>query len=56
MKSLLGKDSKRAYAEFKDVFRFFDNLMAIEPPADTGDPRKMPIFIWCPQDLFFFGE
>jgi hypothetical protein len=47
MKSLLGKDSKRAYAEFQDLFKFFDNLM----PENEYGCRIMPLVIWSPQDL-----
>jgi hypothetical protein len=32
LKSLLGKDSKKAYQEFKDVFEFFDMLMKEDYP------------------------
>jgi hypothetical protein len=28
MKSLLGKDNKAAYEHFRDVFKFFDDVMA----------------------------
>ncbi len=51
MKSLLGKDSKRAYAEFSDVFKFFDDVMKNGLPANENGPRIMPIIIWSPQDL-----
>jgi hypothetical protein len=38
LKSLLGKDSKKASAEFKDVFKFFDNLMAHGLPENENGP------------------
>ncbi len=51
MQSLLGKDSKAAYGEFKDVFKFFDKLMAEGLPANGNGPRILPIIVWSPQDL-----
>jgi hypothetical protein len=38
LKSLLGKDSKKAYYEFHDVFEFFDKLMKDFLPAHVGLP------------------
>lgn len=51
LKSLVGKDSKQAYREFADVFKFFDNLMANGLPLNNNGPRIMPLIIWSPQDL-----
>jgi hypothetical protein len=51
LKSLLGKDSKKAYQEFKDVFDFFDMVMKEGLPNNNNGPQLMPILIWSPQDL-----
>jgi hypothetical protein len=51
MKTLLGKDSKTAYQEFSDVFKFFEVVMAEGLPASEHGPRIMPIIVWSPQDL-----
>jgi hypothetical protein len=50
MNLLLGKDSKSAYAEFRDVFKFFDDIMANGLPVNENGPRIMPIIVWSPQD------
>jgi hypothetical protein len=44
-KSLLGKDSKKAYHEFGNVFEFFENLMKDGLPAHDGLPHVMPVII-----------
>jgi hypothetical protein len=51
LKSLLGKDSKKAYQEFKDVFDFFDKIMKEGIDNNENGPRVMPLTIWSPQDL-----
>jgi hypothetical protein len=51
LKSLVGKDSKQAYKEFSDVFKFFDTLMEHGLPENVNGPRIMPLIIWSPQDL-----
>ena len=51
MKTLLGKDSKAAYREFADVFKFFEKLMLEGLPENEHGPRIMPLLIWSPQDM-----
>jgi len=51
LKTLLGRDSKAAYHEFADVFKFFENLMKDGLPANQYGPRIVPIIVWSPQDL-----
>jgi hypothetical protein len=51
LKSMLGKDSKKAYSAFKDVFEFFDNIMKEGLPANAYGRRIKPLIIWSPQDL-----
>ena len=51
MKTLLGKDSKSAYQEFADIFKFFEMLMLEGLPANENGPRILPILVWSPQDL-----
>jgi hypothetical protein len=51
MKTLLGKDSKAAYREFADVFKFFEKLMLDGLPENEHGPRIMPLLIWSPQDM-----
>jgi hypothetical protein len=50
-KTLLGKDSKAAYQEFKDVFSFFDTVMKEGLPGSIHGPQIMPMIIWSSQDL-----
>jgi hypothetical protein len=51
MKTLLGRDSKQAYNEFSDVFRFFERVMSHGLPCNENGPRIMPVNVWSPQDL-----
>ncbi len=51
MKSLIGKDSKRAYKQFSDFFQFFERVKKFGLPASELGPRIMPMEIWSPQDL-----
>jgi hypothetical protein len=51
MKSLIGKDSKVAYKEFSDFFRFFERLKKHGLPASDLGPAILPMDIWSPQDL-----
>jgi hypothetical protein len=51
MKTLLGKDSKAAYREFSDVFKFFEKVMVEGLPENINGPRIMAITVWSPQDL-----
>jgi hypothetical protein len=51
MKSLIGKDSKRAYKEFTDFFSFFERVKKFGLPASELGPRILPLDIWSPQDL-----
>ncbi len=49
--SLLGKDSKPAYNEFSDFFKFFEKLIQEGLPASEFGPEILPIIVWSPQDL-----
>jgi hypothetical protein len=51
MKTLLGKDCKAAYIEFKDFFLFFERLKRYGLPASQYGPRLLPMEVWSPQDL-----
>lgn len=51
MKTLLGKDCKAAYREFKDFFLFFERLKRYGLPASQYGPRLLPMEVWSPQDL-----
>ena len=51
MKSLIGKDSKAAYKEFADIFKFFENLKKYGLPASELGPAIYPVETWIPQDL-----
>jgi hypothetical protein len=51
MKSLIGKDTKRAYKEFADLFKFFENVKKNGLSASELGPAIFPMEIWCPQDL-----
>jgi hypothetical protein len=51
LQTLLAKDSKNAYQEFKDVFQFFERVMSEGLPASEYGPRIMLLIIWSPQDL-----
>jgi len=50
VKSLLEKDSKDAYKEFKD-FTFFEKIRKEGLPASKFGPAILSIAIWSPQDL-----
>ena len=43
MKSLIGKDSKKAYKEFSDFFRFFEQVKKFGLPASELGPAIMPM-------------
>jgi hypothetical protein len=45
IKSLLGKDTKDAYKEFSDFFRFFEHLQREGLPESEHDPRIMPLIM-----------
>jgi hypothetical protein len=51
IKSLIGKDSKKAYKEFKDIFKFFENVKKFGLPVSELGPAIMPMDVWSPQDL-----
>ena len=51
LKSLLGKDMKAAYQEFKDLIDFFDKVMQEGIPASKFDPVIKRLNIWSPQDM-----
>jgi hypothetical protein len=51
MKSLIKKDSKKAYKEFSDFFKFFEYVKKNGLPASELGPRILPLDIWSPQDL-----
>jgi hypothetical protein len=51
IKSLIGKDSKKAYKEFTDFFNFFENVKRFGLPASELGQAIMPIDVQSPQDL-----
>jgi hypothetical protein len=51
VKSLLGKDTKDAYSEFSDFFKFFEMIQREGLPETEHGPRIMPLVVWSPQDL-----
>jgi hypothetical protein len=51
LKSLIGKDCKRAYKEFADFFLFFEHVQKYGLAASELGPRIMPMEIFSPQDL-----
>jgi hypothetical protein len=51
VKSLLGKDTKDAYKEFSDFFKFFEKIQREGLPESEHGPRIMPLVVWSPQDL-----
>ena len=51
MKSLIGKDSKKAYEEFRDFFLFFENVKKFGLPESQFGPRIFPIIVKSPQDM-----
>jgi len=51
LKSLIGKDCKKAYKEFADFFKFFEQVKKYGLNASELGPRIMPMEIWSPQDL-----
>jgi hypothetical protein len=51
MKSLIGKDSKKAYEEFHDFFQFFENVKKFGLPESQFGPRIFPIIVKSPQDM-----
>jgi hypothetical protein len=51
IKSLIGKDSKKAYKEFADFFKFFENVKRFGLPASEVGQQLMPMDVWSPQDL-----
>jgi hypothetical protein len=51
IKSLIGKDSKKAYKEFSDFFKFFEGVKRFGIPASEVGQQLMPMDVWSPQDL-----
>ena len=42
LKTLLGKDSKAAYREFSDAFKFFEKLNKEGLPENQNGPKIIP--------------
>jgi hypothetical protein len=51
LKSLIGKDCKKAYKEFADFFQFFEVVKRYGLAASELGPSIMAMDIWSPQDL-----
>ena len=51
VKSLMGKDTKDAYKQFEDFFKFFEKVREEGLPASEFGPALLPIIVWSPQDL-----
>lgn len=51
MKSLLGKDCKRAYKEFADFFKFFERVKKYGLRESHLGAAIRAIEVWSPQDL-----
>jgi hypothetical protein len=51
LKSLIGKDYKKACKEFADFFRFIEQVKKYDLPASELGPRIMPMDIWSQLDL-----
>lgn len=51
MKSLIGKDTKEAYAEFSDFFKFFEKVKNEGLPASVHGPRLCKMLVWSSQDM-----
>jgi hypothetical protein len=50
-KSLIGKDTKKAYQKFADIFNFFANRKKHCLPASELGPAIYSVETWIPQDL-----
>jgi hypothetical protein len=51
IKSLLVKDTKNAYNEFSDFFKFFEKVQREGLLMSEYGPRIMPLVVWSSQDL-----
>jgi hypothetical protein len=47
----MGKDTKDAYKQFEDFFKFFEKLREEGLLASEFGPAILPIIVWSPQDL-----
>jgi len=51
VKSMIGKDCRDSYEQFRDMFSFFDQVMKHGLPRNDDEPELLPIVFWSPQDL-----
>jgi hypothetical protein len=50
IKSLIGKDSKKAYKDFTDFFKFFENVKSFRLPTSELGLTIMPMDVWSHQE------